>query len=162
MWIASIMPAMAGDNSVMRLMLCGLIAVPLYLDATNDLGRRYTSSLDEPFLRADDAKLQGWFPGKNGIFYADNMRLFYNTFYANPQADWRYIVGFEPALMLPEDLKVYRAIQRNGRAPDAYEPWIKKMRPQDRLAVESPYQPALPALEWNRSGNFWIGRLPRK
>ena len=89
------------------------------------------------------------------------MTFFFNTFYKNPRAEWRYIEGFEPALMQPDDLKVYRAIQRSRRAPEAYEPWIKKMRPQDRLAVESPYQPALPSLEWKRAGNFWLGRLPR-
>jgi hypothetical protein len=155
------MPAMAGDASPKRLVICGLIALPLFLDATNDLGRRYTFSLDETFVDAGDAKLKGWLPEKNGIFYADNMRFFFNTFYKNPQAGWRYILGFEPALMLPEDLKVYRAIQRSGRAAEAYEPWIKKMRPEDRLAVEGPYQPDLPPLEWTRTGNVWIGRLPR-
>jgi hypothetical protein len=156
------MPAMAADGSGKRLMLCGLIALPLFLDATNDLGRRYTFSLTETFVRADDANLKGWLPEKDGLFYADNMSFFFNTFYANPQAGWRYIVGFEPALMLPENLKVYRAIQRSGHAAEAYEPWIKKMRPQDRFAVESPYEPTLPPLEWNRSGNYWLGRLPRK
>jgi hypothetical protein len=36
------------------------------------------------------------------------------------------------------------------------------MRPEDRFAVESLSEPALPPLEWNRSGNFWLGRLPPK
>ena len=77
------------------------------------------------------------------------MRFFFNTFYKNPQADWRYILGFEPALMLPEDLKVYRAIQRGGRAVETYEPWIKKMRPEDRLADGRPIRAgSLPPLEW--------------
>ncbi len=165
-WMATqfddIMPAVAANGSGKRLMLCGLIAVPLFLDATNDFGQRYTFSLNETFVRADDAKLKGWLPGKDGLFYADNMKFFFNTFYANPQAGWRYILGFEPALMLPEDLKVYRTIQRSGHDAEAYEPWIKKMRAEDRLAVESPYQPALPQLEWIRAGNVWIGRLSVK
>jgi hypothetical protein len=160
------MPAIAGEGSFKRLMVCGLIALPLFLDATNDFGRRYTFSLDEIFVDTSDAKsmkeLKGWLPEKNGIFYADNMTFFFNTFYKNPRADWRYIPGFEPALMLPEDLKVYRAIQRNLGASEAYEPWIRKMRQEDRLVVERPVQPALPPLEWKRSGDFWIGRLPRK
>jgi hypothetical protein len=155
------MPAIAGDGSFKRLAVCGLIALPLFLNATNDLGRRYTFSLDETFVHADNPNLQGWLPEKNGIFYADNMKFFYNTFYANPQADWRYILGFEPALMLPEDLQVYRAIQRSGHAAEAYEPWIKKMRPEDRLATQRSFQPELPPLEWKRVGDVWIGRLPR-
>jgi len=156
------LPAMAQDGSGKRLMLCGLIALPLFLDATNDAGQRYTFSLNETFARADDPHLKGWFPEKDGVFYADNMRFFFNTFYANPQGDWRYNVGFEPALMLPEDLQVYRAIQRSGHDPAAYEPWIKKMRPEDRLAVEGQYQPALPQLEWIRAGDVWVGRLAKK
>jgi len=165
-WLATqfddTLPAVAASTSWKRLLLCGLIALPLYLDEANDLGQRYTYSFNDTFVRADDAKLKGWFPEKNGLFYADNMTFFFNTFYANPQGDWRYVLGFEPGLMLPEDLKVYRAIERSGQAPEAYEPWIKKLRPEDRLAVESTSRPALPQLEWNHSGNVWIGRLPEK
>jgi hypothetical protein len=165
-WLATqfddALPAMAGDGSLKRLAICGLIALPLFLDATNDLGQRYTFSLNETFLDADAPELQGWLPGKGGIFYADGMRFFFNTFYKNPQAGWRYILGFEPALMLPEDLKVYRAIQRSGRAAEAYAPWVRKMGPSDRLAIESKYKPDLPPLEWKRAGDVWLGRLPRK
>jgi hypothetical protein len=35
------------------------------------------------------------------------------------------------------------------------------MRPEDRFAIEGPSHPDLPSLEWNRLGNFWLGRLPR-
>ncbi len=35
------MPSFAEDGSPKRLLLCGLIAAPLFLDATNDLNRRY-------------------------------------------------------------------------------------------------------------------------
>jgi hypothetical protein len=155
------LPGIAADGSLKRLMVCGLIAVPLCLDATSDLERRYTFSLDEIFLRADDPAYAGWFPGKNGIFYADNMTFFYDTFYKNPQAGWRYIAGFEPALMPPGDLKIYRNIRRSNQAAEAYEPWIKKMRPEDRLVTARPYEPPIPSLEWKRFGSFWIGRPPQ-
>lgn len=155
------MPSLAPADSLKRLALCAMIAAPLALDAANDLGRRYTASLDEIFIDAKDPALDGWLPGAGGIFYADNMKFFYNTFYKNPTADWRYIVGFEPALMRPDDLKVYRDIQRSHRAPGAYAPWIQRMRPEDRLETESAFQPALPALEWTNVGVIWIGRPPR-
>ena len=133
-WIAlqfdDAMPEFSRDDSGRRLVVCGLILLPLYLSTTSDLGRRYTASLDEVFLDAGDPKLEGWLPGKNGIFFADNMQFFYNTFYRNPQAQWRYITGFEPALMPAEDLQVYRNIQRSRGADDSYEPWIKKLRPR--------------------------------
>jgi hypothetical protein len=155
------MPAMWNGQPVKRLLLCGMIVLPLFLDSTNDLARRYTSSLKEVFVDADDPQLKGWMPGPGGIFYADNMRFFYNTFFKNPQSDWRYIAGFEPALMLPDDLATYRDIQRTGGAPEVYEPWIKKMRPQDRLEVDSYSQPNLPGLEWKHAGgDTWIGRKP--
>ena len=129
----------------------------LYSDATNDTGRRYTFFQNEVFVDASDPQLKGWMPGHGGIFYAGNMRFFYSTFFKNPQGDWRYIAGFEPALMPPDDLNIYRTIQRTAGAIEAYEPWVAKMRPQDRLEVESPSEPRLPALEWKRAGGeVWI------
>ena len=64
--------------------------------------------------------------------------------------------------MPPDDLKIFRNIQWNSFAPDAYEPWVKKMRPQDRLEISSGSQPVLPPLEWAYAGGgIWIGRLPQ-
>jgi hypothetical protein len=155
------MQAAVNPNSLKRLMLCGLLATPLYFHCTDDFGRRYTSYLTEVQLDANDPQLQGWLPEKNGIFYAAQMSFFYDTFYRNPQADWRYAFGFEPALMTDENLKIYRRIQWNQWDLQSYEPWIKTMRPADRLVVLSSTQPDLPQLEWRYAfGNTWIGRLP--
>jgi hypothetical protein len=157
-----LLPTLTFAGAPRRLVLCGLIAIPLFLHATNDLDRRYTINLSEPFLDASDPTLAGWFPDKNGIFYSAQMELFYNTFYKNPQGDWRYILGLEPALMPDEDLHTFRTIQFNKFALPAYEPWIKKMQPADRLALYSAGEPNLPALQWhNAVGNLWIGRKPK-
>jgi hypothetical protein len=154
-------PSLWGDCAVQRLVACGCILLPLYLCSTNDLGRRYSAVLTEPFLDGGDPQFKDWMPGPGGLFYADNMQFFYNTFYKNPRGDWRYIAGFEPALMPSDDLKIYREIHRTEGSPESYEPWIKKMRPQDRLAVSRPTRPELPALEWKLAGQgLWIGRLP--
>jgi hypothetical protein len=154
------MPTLWNATSLHRLIACGCIALPLFLDSTNDLGRRYTACLTEPFLDGSNPKLKDWMPGPGGIFYADNMQFFYNTFYKNPQGDWRYIAGFEPALMPPDDLKVYREIHSSEGSAESFQPWIKKMRPQDCLAVTRPSQPDLPALEWKEGAHgLWIGRL---
>jgi hypothetical protein len=150
-------------NSLKCVAAAAVLAVPFFLDATNDLDRRYSRSSDEVRLHADDPSLRGWLPESNGIFYSSTMAFYYSTFYENPQADWRYIVGFEPALMPDEDLKIYRSIQANGGAIQAYEPWVEKMRPADRLVIYSATQPDLPRLEWhNGPGVMWIGRLPAK
>jgi hypothetical protein len=153
------MPGLWKSSACLRLAGCGIIAASLYLISTNDAGRSYTSYQTEEFLDGSVPELKGWMPGSGGIFYSDNMTFFYNTFYKNPRADWRYILGFEPALMPEEDLKVYRNIQRHNHAADTYGPWVKKMRPQDRLAVDSFTLPDMPELEWKRTtGDLWIGR----
>jgi hypothetical protein len=154
-------PALWDGAPVKRLVMCGMISLPLFLDATNDYSRRYSNSLNDAFVDASNPQLKGWMPGPGGIFYSATMKFFYNTFFKNPQGDWKYIAGFEPALMPPDDLAIYRSIQRAPGILESYEPWIKKMRPQDRLEIDLPYQPDLPALEWKHAaGDIWIGRLP--
>lgn len=144
-----------------RFAAVALIAAPLYLAATNDTDRRYTANFTQPFLSAEDPALQGWFPDHNGIFYSVQMGLFYDTFFTNPTGDWRYILGFEPALMPDNDLKIMRQIVGSQEAVEAYQLWINKMRPEDRLAIYSSTRPNLPQLEWlNATQYIWIGRLP--
>jgi hypothetical protein len=117
--------------------------------------------MEEQFVVAHDPGLQGWLPAKGGIFYCAQMAFYYDTFYKNPQADWHYILGYEPAIMPEEDLKILRSIQLSHGAFKTYEPWIKKMRPADRLVIYSPSQPDLPRLEWHHAvGDIWFGRLP--
>jgi hypothetical protein len=145
-----------------RMAVAALLALSLFLVSTSDLDGRYTNCLLETYVDGSDAKLQSWMPAKGGIFYGADMVFFYNTFYKNPEGDWRYIVGFEPAWMPPEDLKIFRNIQWKDFAWDAYGPWVRKMRPQDRLEITSRAQPVMPPLEWvNAGGGIWIGRLPR-
>jgi hypothetical protein len=62
-----------------------------------------------------------------------------------------------------EDLPILRKIQSNYGAIEAYEPWVKKMRPEDRLILRRHSQPAIKELEWNLAvTGTWIGRLPKK
>lgn len=150
-------------SSPKRILACGLLALPLLIHATNDLDRRYSRGQEEVFLDAADPALQGWLPDHGGILYSSQMGIFYNTFYKNPTANWRYVLGIEPALMPDDDLKIYRDIQRFPGAVQAYEPWIDKMRPADRLAIYGGSQPNLPRLEWHHAGGgIWLGRLPRE
>jgi hypothetical protein len=157
-----LLPTISAPESSRRFVWCCLIAVPLFLHTTNDLDRRYTVNTYETYLDSSDPDLAGWFPEKNGIFYSAQMEIFYNTFFKNPQGDWRYVLGLEPALMPDDDLHIFRNIQYNKFALAAYEPWIKKMLPADRLTLYSAGPPNLPELQWhNATGNLWIGRLPR-
>lgn len=152
-------------GSFKRLALtCGL-AGTLYLAVTNDIDARWTSALRQDnltwqYLRPDNPQLAGWFPEKGGIFYSASMDFFYQAFFKNPNGDWRYLLGFEPALMPDDDFAIFRRILWTSGDPMAYKPWVDKMRPQDRLVIVGG-GPILPELEWNYSvKGVWIGRLP--
>ena len=137
----------------------------LYLAITNDIDSRWSSSQPHGYLSLENSSYAAWLPEAGGILYSDDMLIFYSTFYKNPYAPWRYILGFEPALMPKEDLDIYRNIQINNFARSSYAPWVKKMKPQDRLIIHNfPNQaPEIPGLEWhNVPEDIWIGRLPKK
>ena len=150
-------------SSLGRLFLAGVLATTFYLAITADVGGRWTYNLTTEYLSSENKEHVLWLPGPGGIIYSDDMRVFYDTFYKNPHAPWRYILGFEPSLMPAEDLAIYRAIQWNYSAYKSFEPWVKKMRPQDRMILRrSPSEePKIKGLEWYYAAtNTWIGRLP--
>ena len=61
------------------------------------------------------------------------------------------------------DFAVFHRVLWNAGDSRAYEPWVEKLRPVDRLVIYSATQPDLPKLEWhNGPGALWIGRLPAK
>jgi hypothetical protein len=67
--------------------------------------------------------------------------------------------------MPEEDLQILRTIQWNYHAPKAHEPWVAKMRPEDRMIMLGPSStaPAIAGLEWkNVAKETWVGRLPRR
>jgi hypothetical protein len=154
---------MAVDSFKRLVLVCG-VAATTYLATTSDVGSRWTNSLTWQFLTPDNPDLKGWLPEKNGILYSADMTIFYQTFYKNPNAGWRYVLGYEPALMSDADFKVYQDVLWNFGDPRAYQPWVKKMRLQDRLVIRSPRSspPNIPELEWNYgASDIWIGRLPQ-
>jgi hypothetical protein len=151
-------------DSFKRLALTGGLAVAVFLAITNDGGSRWTSNLTQQYLTQDNPDLNGWMPEKGGILYSSDMTIFYQTFFKNPNADWRYILGFEPALMPDEDFQVFHKIMWNYGEAKAYEPWVEKMRPPDRLVIRGGRGslPSSSQLEWEYGvSGIWIGRLPR-
>ncbi len=151
------------SSSWKRVGLTLVVACVLFVAMTSDYGGRWTQSMSVQYLSEDKPEHKKWLPEKGGIVYSDDMTIFYQTFFTNPHADWRYILGFEPTMMPPEDLSILRKIQWNYGAVEAYEPWVKKMRPEDRLILRRHSQPAIKELEWNLAvTGTWIGRLPKK
>jgi hypothetical protein len=159
-------------NSWNRLLLASGLALGVFLGITSDRGSRWTWNNSKQYLTPDNTDLKGWLPDTGGIIYSADMSVFYDTFYKNPTAPWRYVLGFETALMRPEDLDVANKVQWNYGDLRAYEPWVKKMRPQDRLIIPASWMPttgpartvaSLPELEWFHAPNdWWIGRLAQK
>ncbi|HXF10076.1 MAG TPA: hypothetical protein VN625_04770 [Desulfuromonadaceae bacterium] len=151
-------------DSLKRVGLAACLSVAVYAVATDDFGGRWTHNLRTQYLTPDNPDLQGWLPEKDGIIYTTDMSVFYQTFYKNPTADWRYIVGFEPAYMAPADIDVYSKFIMSNGDPKTLTPWIERMRPEDRFITRAPRQntPDLPKLEWNYGlSGIWIGRTPR-
>jgi len=151
-------------DSPQRLLIALGLAVGLFLATTSDLSNRWTSNLTNEYLVRENPELAGWLPEDHGIFYSADMRFFNETFFRNPTAPWRYALGFESALMLPEDLEVVRKVQWNFGDVRAYEPWLKKMKPEDRLALRASWlpnggPPNIPELEWRYAvKDIWVGR----
>jgi hypothetical protein len=148
-------------DSLKRLAVAGGLALTAYVVTTTDVDSRWTGALNAQYLTQDDPELAGWLPEAGGIFYKADMEFFFNTFYRNPTAPWRYMVGYEPVLMPPEDFATYQRILWNNGNSESYEPWIRKMRPQDRLVVDASGNPSgyMTSLEWKHAiGTMWIGR----
>ena len=106
-------------------------------------------------------------PDPGGILYSDDMTIFFQGIYRLPKAPWRYMVGFEPALMPPDDLALDRAMtDRRNRVPEMYEVWVRRMRPEDRMILETTGlrdPPPVAGLEWRFfPPTYWSGRIPAR
>jgi hypothetical protein len=145
-----------------RVIFALAISGALFLSITVDANSRWTYNLTAEYLSEENPKQRGWLPEPGGIIYSADMNVFYQTFFKNPKAPWRYILGFEPAMMPPEDLAILRKIHWNYETSEAYKPWIEKMRPSDRLVVRggANAKPNIPELDWFYAAtNTWVGRL---
>ena len=153
-------PALRDEHGWPRLGLALGAALVFSLSVSADLGGRYSSGLNLKTLHADtDAE---WLPGPGGILYSTSMRVFYDTFYENPEAPWRYVLGFEPGMMTDANRGIYEGIIQSGNDARFFRPWVLALRTEDRLIIEAGNeQPSIPGLEWhNVKGGLWSGRLP--
>lgn len=147
-----------------RILLTVGLAVSAVILVTSDSDNRWSHNHPALALSPQDKELAPWLPGDGGIIYNDRMWLFYEPFYEFPHANWRYVVGFEPGIMPAEDLTIFRNIQSSNRSVSSYTPWIRKMRPEDRLMIASKSENVrlIKGLEWFVRRDIWIGRLPAK
>ena len=146
-----------------RLLSAAAISLVLFAAFTSDGMNRWSANRPVSCLNFKAPQNASWAPGPGGTVYSSEIGLFHVMFFQNPEAPWRYMLGFEPGIMPPEDLAIYKNIKlRSDMA--SFEPWIRKLRPEDRLVVLNPSgeTPKLKELEWyNPGNNVWIGRLKK-
>ena len=90
-------------TSLVRLATTAVVAGGFYLAFASDSGGRWTHNLTDEYLTADNPELVGWLPEKGGILYSAEMSIFYQTFFKNPHAQWRYILGFGAHFIMPPE-----------------------------------------------------------
>jgi hypothetical protein len=166
-WMCLEFQAILGHNwnkfILRRIIAVAVLSVAVFFSLTNDATFRWSDSLSTEYLEADNPLQKEFLPEPGGIIYSDKMAIFYQTFYKNPKAPWRYVLGFEAGWMTPEDLKIWRRIQLGFKKDYLFEPWVKKMRPQDRLILWRPLNepPRINELEWRYvATEIWVGKLP--
>jgi hypothetical protein len=168
LWLAGqlqeLLESRIARDSWLRVAVTCALGFILFSFVASDRDGRWSQFGKWESLDARRPEHAGWVPDNGGILYCVNLSVFYETFFQNPHGNWRYILGFEPAFMRPEDLAVYQELWRTLNAVKACAPWVQKMTPADRLVLlggPQP-QPAMPELEWYYAAeNTWVGRLPR-
>jgi hypothetical protein len=109
------------------------------------------------FTRED---LLAFKPEVGGIIYNDLMSHFYSNYYTNPFANYRYVLGFEPAIMQSENKKVLREITYSGYHYTSYKPWIDKLSKKDRIFTSVDIRNYYSQLDWIKAGRkLFIGKL---
>ena len=102
-------------------------------------------------------------PDPGGIIYSNTMFVFYQDFFRNPDADWRYVLAYEPGMMWPGDRAIVDALYAGADPAPTVAPWVARMTPRDRMIIDGMpgWPPPVPALRWTRAGyRRWSGRLP--
>ena len=149
--------------SAAPLLVIGAAAL-LLVSTRADVEQRWSDKRGRLFLSQENPTHRAWLPDPGGIAYSADMGVFYSLFFANPTGQWRYVLGFEAALMRDEDYAVYTAIMASQGLTESYLPWLRRMRPEDRLYVvsQSNQPPPVPGLAWFEPVfGIWAGRLPR-
>lgn len=145
--------------SMRRFILCIALCLVLFLSLTNDRGSRWSGVMSE-WPNMENSAHRPWLPAEGGILYNDDMSLFYQVFYLNPKGPWRYTLGFEPAWMTEDNLKIYRHIQLTRGKNESYAPWVGKMTAKDRMILVRGVKPQIEGLEWHEvTPSIWSGRV---
>ena len=134
-----VLEARTSRMSGTRWVLGAATAAALYLAISANHARRWEAS---PLFRVrsfleNPVEMASWLPGPGGIMYNTETRAFHTFYFAFPDAPWRYVLGPEQGIMPREDRETLHAIYR-GEGWEAYEPWLEKLGPEDRIFFTIP------------------------
>ena len=139
------------------LFLVILVAAILLIPSYSWGNRKEMSSYSVDFTKEEFVSFK---PLDGGIIYNDSMRHFYVQYYAEPDGKYKYILGFEPAIMPLEDKKVFRDISYSQFHYKAYKPWVDKLTKKDRLFASVDLSDYYPQLDWIKASNkLYIGKI---
>ena len=152
---------LANGPTQRRLLGAAVVAVLCFVIWTANVNQRWLPRHEkafQAFLLTRPAAL----PDSGGVLYTDDRRVFYEMFYLNPTAPWRYVLGFAPELMPEDDYAAYVNRQTHGTI-ESLDPWANKMKRADRLLIRDPRGiQRWDKLEWQAiEGGFYSGRLKR-
>ncbi len=168
-WLAwqgeELLESIPGYTGGRKLLVTLIVSGALFLSLTPDFSERWTARSRDVFLSTENPLQQGWLPEPGGILYSPNMEIFYDSFFSNPKADWKYILGFDGSLMPPEDYEIRKEMLWNRERPEyakTFLPWIRKMTKADRFAVKGMVlEGHFMELDWRyMGGNVSVGRKP--
>lgn len=160
LWLAfmiqDILSAVGPKKTATIILSTLLLGTGFTLSATADWHQRWSRNFrPQPIGTAAD----GWLPDSGGLIYSPQMDVFLMLFFERPVAPWRYVYGYESGLMTEDNLQVLRTIQFSWNDWETYAPWANKMKPADRLIIETSARPPIPSLEWHEHPKgIWIGR----
>lgn len=151
--------------SLQRVLLCGVVTVASAATLSADVDGRWSMKQRRDLSYENlSEEARAWYPDSGGIMYSSHTGLFYEMFFQNPKAPWRYATFFEPTLMRPENLEAFRKTQEEDHVPMSYRLWVERLKPADRLFAYSvnPHVPPFDQLEWSTRSRdrLSIGRLP--
>lgn len=150
-----------------RILLTLALGMAYFMAVTADLDGRWSRVEVEPMpsLSGDNTEYSVplWMPEADGIVYSAEMDVFNRLFYEYPHASCRYVYGYESGIMTPENLRILRHIQQKDFRPDTFQPWVQKMKPEDRLILFSDTCPPIKGLNWTRvTTMLWSGQAAKQ
>ncbi len=168
-WIAAEIGDMLKKNadafSRRRIAIAVSVCATFFIIVTADYQNRWSTEPDKRYISYENPEDREWMPDPGGIVYNLEMHVFYKSFYHNPHAPWRYVLGFEPALMTDENIEVYRNILRSPNL-NSLQPYINKMTPRDRIVTmrRITEKPDTPGLDWHymASNDIWIAKKSKQ